>query len=288
MTTSGIYIIRNLVSGKAYVGSAVDIKERWWGHLSLLKRGSHGNIHLQRSWNKHEPEAFEFKAILYCEPVILIHYEQFMIDKYKEVMGWDMLYNMSPTAGSSLGIKRGPLSSEHREKLRVASTGRKHPPEILAKMSAAQKGRKFTPEARAKISATLKGRKLSPELIAKMKGRKASPETRAKMSASNKGRKHTVEARAKISATHMGMKPSPETRAKMSAVRMGKIPWNKGKKGLQTAWNKGKGTSLEHRAKLSAACKGGIPWNKGKKPSPETRAKMSAGQRKAWKDRKVS
>lgn len=49
----------------------------------------------------------------------------------------------------------------------------------------------------------------------------------------------------------------------------GFIPWNKGKKGRQKAWNKGLKTSSEIRAKQSAAHKGQPAWNKGKKMSEE-------------------
>ena len=45
--------------------------------------------------------------------------------------------------------------------------------------------------------------------------------------------------------------------------QLGRIPWNKSKKGLQVSWNKGKSWSLEARQKLSQACKGQITWNKG-------------------------
>lgn len=56
----------------------------------------------------------------------------------------------------------------------------------------------------------------------------------------------------------------------------GMEPWNKGKKGVQTAWNKGESSwskgkhlSEEHRKKIgeanSVALKGHTPWNKGKK-----------------------
>ena len=47
-----------------------------------------------------------------------------------------------------------------------------------------------------------------------------------------------------------GKKLSNETKKKLSKSLKGKTPWNKGRTGLQTAWNKGK--------------KGSIPWNKGR------------------------
>ena len=66
--------------------------------------------------------------------------------------------------------------------------------------------------------------------------------------------------------------PNPEHSKKMK----GCISWNKGKKGLQVAWNKGILTTEETKKKISKACKGKrlgntngftkgqIPWNKGK------------------------
>lgn len=49
-----------------------------------------------------------------------------------------------------------------------------------------------------------------------------------------------------------GYKMSRCHRDNISKALMGRVPWNKGKKGAQIAWNKGK--------------KGSTPWNKGKHP----------------------
>lgn len=53
-----------------------------------------------------------------------------------------------------------------------------------------------------------------------------------------------------------GKKASEETKAKLK----GRVPWNKGTKGLQQAWNKG----VETGAKTEGCFeKGRVPWNKG-------------------------
>lgn len=55
-----------------------------------------------------------------------------------------------------------------------------------------------------------------------------------------------------------------ENRNKISSVKKGKpghVAWNKGKKGLQTAWNKG--------------MTGFVPWNRGITHSDETKARLS-------------
>jgi hypothetical protein len=66
-------------------------------------------------------------------------------------------------------------------------------------------------------------------------------------------------------------KHSPESIEKMKASLKGRTPWNKGKKGLQVAWNKGKPRTwfsptefkLGHNAK-SFNWTNRNPWNKGK------------------------
>lgn len=60
---SGIYIIKNLVNGKVYVGSAKVFRIRWNRHLNDLRKGTHSSIKLQRAYNKYGIENFEFKKI---------------------------------------------------------------------------------------------------------------------------------------------------------------------------------------------------------------------------------
>ena len=55
-----------------------------------------------------------------------------------------------------------------------------------------------------------------------------------------------------------GMHHSEETRTKIGEGNKGKIPWNKGKKGIYNH-------SEESKRKMSEKKKGQIPWNKGKK-----------------------
>ncbi len=57
----------------------------------------------------------------------------------------------------------------------------------------------------------------------------------------------------------------------------GRLPWNKGKKGLQVAWNKGKTGiySEETKRKMREAKIGHIPWNKEKPCSEDTKKKIS-------------
>lgn len=107
---SGIYEITNIVSGKKYIGSSVNIKKRWKEHKYELKNNIHPNQHLQNSYNKHGVDVFIFKKIESVEPCFLIKREQYYIDKYD----FKSLYNIAPNAGSPLGIK---VSEKTKKKL---------------------------------------------------------------------------------------------------------------------------------------------------------------------------
>ena len=58
--TSGIYEIVNTVTGKRYVGSAVNLEKRELSHFSGLRRGDHRKAHFQHSFDKYGESAFEF------------------------------------------------------------------------------------------------------------------------------------------------------------------------------------------------------------------------------------
>ena len=71
----GIYAIRNLVTQKKYVGSAVCVSKRVDQHIRSLRRGRHHSIKLQRAWDKYGAAAFEFVVLaIVDEPTMLIQH----------------------------------------------------------------------------------------------------------------------------------------------------------------------------------------------------------------------
>jgi group I intron endonuclease len=272
--TSGIYAIINIVNGNKYIGSTIDIQDRWNDHIELLNKNKHHSPHLQNAWNKYGSEAFKFEILEICDGIkeLLLEREQFYIDNMKPV------YNISPTAGSSLGIKR---SDETRTKLSESHRGKKLSDETKAKMSEAQKGRKVSAETKIKLSEAFKGREFSAETKAKMstakkgkpsprKGVNLSEETRKKISEVQKGRKASDETRARMRASNKHSGCSPEHYKKLSIMYTGKP------------------LSEEHREKLSIAHMGNnsAHGNLGKKHSEEHNAKVSAGVKEWWRKRK--
>ena len=59
----GIYKITNVINGMVYVGSSVDLKQRFKSHRSKLNNGKHHNPHLLHAWQKYGEDAFEFKVL---------------------------------------------------------------------------------------------------------------------------------------------------------------------------------------------------------------------------------
>lgn len=80
----GIYMIKNKINNKVYIGKSVDITHRWkYGHFNKLNKNKHENEYLQRSWNKYKENNFEFSIIEECSEELLNDKEKFWISHYK-------------------------------------------------------------------------------------------------------------------------------------------------------------------------------------------------------------
>ena len=227
----GIYGIEG-PNGCLYIGSAINIAARWCVHKRDLKAGKHHSMHLQHAWNKYGEQAFQFKALeevhQRCD---LIQREQAWLDDLFASKGRRHIYNISPTAGSCLGVKHGPHSQERREKIATALRGRKLDPEHAEKARNASRGKKLgaqSEERRQKISQALTGRKLSEEhrqkAIRASRGVKHTEETRRKLSDAQRGHVVSAETRQKISVANTGRRANEETRRRLSEAHKGKKP----------------------------------------------------------------
>jgi group I intron endonuclease len=63
-TTKGIYTITNLLDGRYYVGSSLDLTKRLTSHKTKLKNNKHINKYLQNAWNKYGEANFKFEVVL--------------------------------------------------------------------------------------------------------------------------------------------------------------------------------------------------------------------------------
>jgi group I intron endonuclease len=234
---SAVYKIKNLINKKVYIGSSVDVKARLCKHRNTLLKNKHKNSHLQHSFNKYSAENFSFEvydeiAIFFEKPTRkekkalkenILFFEQLWMDNF-ESYNQEKGYNLSPTAGSQLGIKH---SKEAKERMSAAKLGIKHSKEAKERMRLAQN----RPEVKTKKSKS---------------GKKAwNTEAKEKMSKilkeSEKFQRivHSEEYRQKLWG------PRPNSRAggwqkglsadpnspnydKRLKYRKGRVPWNKG------------------------------------------------------------
>jgi hypothetical protein len=93
----GIYKITNIINGDCYIGSSVNIKERFYRHKKDLKKGKHHSIILQRAYKKYGKENFIFEVLTECDKELLEEKEnEFLIL-------FEPKYNICKIAYSNLG-----------------------------------------------------------------------------------------------------------------------------------------------------------------------------------------
>lgn len=83
---AGIYKITCTGNNKFYIGSSVNIFNRWNVHISELRAGSHRSEYLQRSYNKYGEESLRFDVLQIIETTdteLLVTVEFYYIDKLK-------------------------------------------------------------------------------------------------------------------------------------------------------------------------------------------------------------
>ena len=174
---SGIYQIRNLVNGKVYVGSAVNLHRRALAHFNKLLHQSHHSIKLQRAYNKYGPDNLTFEVLEYVEEENLLEREQYYINTLEAVSNG---YNINPIAGNSSGYKHSESSIQKMKQARA-----NNPPKGMS-------GKRQSEEAKRHLSNIMKGEN-NP-----MYGKHHSEESLKKM----RGRKFTDEHKHLISLNH--------------------------------------------------------------------------------------
>ncbi|SRR6266567_1703233 len=194
--TSGIYKITCTVTGKFYIGSAINLRMRQQTHWNTLTQGVHHNRHLQNAWNKYGLDAFTFEVLeLVLLPEMLTAREQYFLDTLNPF--GKRGFNIDSVAGSSLGVKRSP---ETNERNRQSQTGKKQSPATLEKKRQLMLGNTIS---RGRPPHNL-GKKTPPETCEKLRaqhlGMKASPETIEKMRLAHRGQPVSAEQLAHLRA----------------------------------------------------------------------------------------
>lgn len=93
MITGQIYGIFHLESGRVYIGSTTNMKNRQKDHLSQLRNKRHYCAQLQEDWTKFGAAAFDFRVLENCPEIELVKRETKWMCEHKE-----KLYNTKKRA----------------------------------------------------------------------------------------------------------------------------------------------------------------------------------------------
>ena len=212
---SGVYEIINMVNGKTYIGSSIDLSNRIQQHILKLSNNKHPNPILQNAWNKYGKNYFYFHILLFCDPENTLMYEQLCID------GMKPKYNIST---NTTAPNKGRVFSD----------------EVRAKISKAGIGRVKSDETRLKLSLSGKGRKQSEEHIRNhamsILGKHPSIETRKKMSESRLGKTFSDEHKSKLGAKTKERWASEEYRERLSKSLTGRVFSEETKQKMRDSW----------------------------------------------------
>ncbi|MFA7287344.1 MAG: NUMOD3 domain-containing DNA-binding protein [Melioribacteraceae bacterium] len=197
----GIYLIKNKINNKLYVGQSTNVKRRWKRHITTVKNK---NYPIYNSINKYGIENFDFSILEECEIVELDEREISWIQELKTMVPNG--YNL--TSGGGQGHFR---SEETKEKIREALSGENNP--MYGKIFSEQHRERLSLSSKNKIVSEETKRKQSISLSGEnnpMYGKTLSEETKKKISEALSGgnngfygRTHSEETKKKSGRSKM-------------------------------------------------------------------------------------
>jgi len=131
----GIYMIQNTINSKFYIGSSANLRKRCIAHTSLLDRGKHQNVHLQRAWNKNGNSNFQFTVLIHVK-----HEEELLSAEQDAINTMNPDYNIAIDAGApTRGLKMSKETCKRLSDMRKGPGsywyGKKRYPETIKKIS---------------------------------------------------------------------------------------------------------------------------------------------------------
>lgn len=189
---SGIYVIRNTVTGDFYIGSSVNLHQRLRLHRWRLRNDRHTNPRLQAAWAKHGEPAFIFDVICLLPRDQVRPTEQRLLNR---LAGLRECYNIALDASAPM------MGRQHSAATRAV---------MLAKLKESWAHGHLTENGKARLRAARLGKPAPPirdpagkarRISQRLRGRKLSPAHIEKMAASKRGAKlgaYSEERRANI------------------------------------------------------------------------------------------
>jgi len=80
---SGVYIIKNSIDDRCYIGSTIDFYQRFQDHKSSLLNNKHANQILQNFVNKYGLNTLSFNILCFCNNKVLRYNEKLLMDELR-------------------------------------------------------------------------------------------------------------------------------------------------------------------------------------------------------------
>lgn len=203
---SGIYSITDTNTNQFYIGSSINLKQRFIAHKSSLNLNKHGNHKLQTAFNANKQNlVFDVIESVVSDKHVLVEREQWYIDFFKPELNICRKVELPRTGIKHSEETKLKMSISRRNQIR-----KPHSQETKDKIRNAHFGKVMSVESRKKLSVAHKGR------VGGMLGHKHTEEHKRKMSLLHSGKNNTF----------YGKKHTDEVKAKISALRTGKSTWN--------------------------------------------------------------
>lgn len=173
----GVYQIKNLKNKKIYVGSTtVSFEKRLYDHLYGLNTGNHKNSYMQKSFNKHGKQNFEFSILEVCEKEEVLNREQYWIDKL-EVLNKNKGYNINPLASGTPNMSKETIEKRRQTMLRKYANGElDHLKEISKAIGNRKRGIKLEKTDHLKVPKTITDKVIQSREIRKQRVRNNLPQ----------------------------------------------------------------------------------------------------------------
>lgn len=143
MNDISVYKITNKVTGLFYIGYSQSTNKRFRNHINMLKRNEHHCVHLQRSWNTHGQDAFEFSKLVVFDCIEeAIAEEQRQFDLHFKT---GVLYNSVGSNDPAVAVRM----AHTKEAIQKGAESKRNSKKFLAALAENRK-KAYTPEATAK------------------------------------------------------------------------------------------------------------------------------------------
>jgi len=208
-----IYKATNKIDGKIYVGQTMrNLKARLKQYVSLVGQKSKRNKFVN-ALRKYGFDNFTFEIIDTGENIDELNKKEIMWIEFYQSISPNLGYNVDIGGHNALksifcknkiksALKGRHLSEQHRKKISISMSGKKHP------FYGHQGGGVICKKCGVIHNFTMAGKHLKPEAV-------------EKVAAAHRGKKHTPEHRKNISDSKKGIRATPEHRKALSIARTG-------------------------------------------------------------------